>query len=198
MTSGGGWQDQVGGILPGVKLIRTQPGLVQTPTLHWTVFGSNSSASAALQRRMLLYYTGQKRLAQNILQNVVVGYLAREPEVLRVIDRLKQGAERAKQALEANDVAAFMECITDYWELKKAIDPGSTNPAIEAILDRIRPYTAAHLVCGAGGGGFLLLVAHNEAAAHQARNILESNPPNAHARFFDFAIDNQGLSVTVL
>ncbi|HVF09391.1 MAG TPA: hypothetical protein VNA16_01235, partial [Abditibacteriaceae bacterium] len=198
MTSGGGWQDQVGGIVAGVKLIRTRPGLAQVPSLQWTVFGGAGTGAEVLQRRMLLYFTGQKRLAKNILQNVVGRYLAREPAVLHIVERLKQGAENAKQALEANDVAAFAECVAEYWELKKAIDPGSTNASIEAILARVSPYTSASLLCGAGGGGFMLLIARDEEATDRIRQELRADPPHEHGRFFDFAIDSQGLAVTVL
>lgn len=31
LTTGGGWQDQYGGILQGVKLLQTQPGACQQP-----------------------------------------------------------------------------------------------------------------------------------------------------------------------
>lgn len=88
MTSGGGWQDQVGGITPGVKLIRTQPGLEQIPRLQWSVFGGAGQTSQVLQNRLLLYFTGQERLAKNILQNVVGRYLAREEEAANHIRRV--------------------------------------------------------------------------------------------------------------
>lgn len=198
MTSGGGWQDQVGGIVGGVKLIRTQPGLEQIPSLQWAVFGGAGPTAHTLQRRLLLYFTGHKRLAANILQHVLGRYLAREPAVMQLIDRLKQGAETAKQALDANDAVAFAASIAEYWELKKALDPGTTNATIEAIMRQAQPYAAASLLCGAGGGGFMLLMAHDEAARHEIRHALEAQPPNAHARFFDFEVDQQGLATTVL
>ncbi|MDE6825402.1 MAG: bifunctional fucokinase/L-fucose-1-P-guanylyltransferase, partial [Paramuribaculum sp.] len=31
LTTGGGWQDQYGGVMPGVQLLRTEPGLAQRP-----------------------------------------------------------------------------------------------------------------------------------------------------------------------
>jgi hypothetical protein len=35
LTTGGGWQDQVGGITRGLKLIETEPGLCQNPVIRW-------------------------------------------------------------------------------------------------------------------------------------------------------------------
>ncbi len=72
------------------------------------------------------------------------------------------------------------------------------NSSIEAILSRVHPYTSASLLCGAGGGGFMLLISRDEEATDRIRHELQTNPPNEHARFFDFAIDSQGLAVTVL
>jgi galactokinase/mevalonate kinase-like predicted kinase len=198
MTSGGGWQDQIGGIIAGVKLIQTQPGIEQTPHLQWSVFGGTQAASEALQRRMLMYFSGHKRLARNILQNVVSRYLARDPELIAVVDQLKNGAIRAKQALEANDPVSFAACVAEYWELKKTIDPGSTNAHIEGIMQQVQPYVSASSVCGAGGGGFLLFIARDEEAVHKIRYTLQNTSPHPGSRFFDFAVDGHGLSTSVL
>jgi len=196
MCTGGGWQDQVGGIMPGVKLIRTQPGADQTVSLRWTVF--DMSEGSELKRRCLLYFTGQKRMARNILHNVVSGYLARDPLVLRTLRELKDSAPEAKEALDAQDIDGFARVIARYWELKKRIDPGSTNAPIEALLRSVAGETQAALLPGAGGGGFIFLLARSAAAAERIRRTFERRPLNTHARFFDFDVDQQGLKVTVL
>lgn len=196
MCTGGGWQDQVGGIMPGVKLIRTQPGPDQTVSLRWTVF--DMSEGSVLKRRCLLYFTGQKRMARNILHNVVSGYLARDPMMLETVRELKASALETKEALDAQDLDGFARGLARYWELKKRIDPGSTNAPIEALLRSVASETQAALLPGAGGGGFIFLIAKSAVAAERIRQTFEANPPNAHARFFDFDVDRQGLKVTVL
>lgn len=196
MTTGGGWQDQVGGVVPGVKLIRTQPGTDQTPSLSWAVF--DTSPTSVLGRRLLLYFTGQKRMAKNILQNVVGRYLSRDPEALRTIDELKDAAVQMKADLDAQDIDAFGRGIEHYWTLKKRLDPGSTNPAIEKLIGQVDKWCAGKLLPGAGGGGFVFMVAHDEEAAGRIRKQLTTHAPNAAARFFDFAVDQTGLKVTVL
>jgi len=125
MTTGGGWQDQVGGITPGVKLIRTDPGPRQTPMLHWIPF--DMAPSGPLKPRLLLYYTGYKRMAKQILQKVVARYLSRDPEAIAIIHRLKVEAEKMESDSAAGDVDAFGRGVQHYWEPKKAFDPGSTN-----------------------------------------------------------------------
>jgi galactokinase/mevalonate kinase-like predicted kinase len=51
---------------------------------------------------------------------------------------------------------------------------------------------------GAGGGGFIFLVARDPDAARQIRRRLTESPPNRLARFFDFDVDQTGVKVTVL
>jgi fucokinase len=196
MTTGGGWQDQIGGITPGVKLIRTDPGSRQTPMIHWIPF--DMTPFGPLQSRLLLYYTGYKRMAKQILQKVVARYLSRDPEAIAIIHRLKAEAERMESDLATGDVDAFGRGVQRYWELKKALDPGSTNEKIEALLRPLDKYLTGKLLPGAGGGGFVFMVARDAECASRVRQILEKNPPNALARFFGFSVDQKGLSVTIL
>jgi len=196
MTTGGGWQDQVGGITPGVKLIRTEPGPRQTPGLHWIPF--DMSPAGALKPRLLLYYTGYTRIAKRILQHVVARFLSRDPEAIAIIQRLKEEAERMERDLAAGDVDAFGRGVECYWELKKALDPGSTNEKIEALLAPLSKYLTGKLLPGAGGGGFVFMVARDPECAMRIRQILGKNPPNVLSRFFDFDVDPKGLSVTIL
>ncbi len=196
MSTGGGWQDQVGGIMPGVKLIRTGPGADQTVSLRWSVF--DMRAESEFKSRCLLYFTGQKRLARNILQNVVGGYLARDPRVLQSVQEIKDAALETKEALDARDIEGFARGVGRYWELKKQIDPGSTNKPIEKLLKLIEADISGALLPGAGGGGFIFMIAKSAEAAVRIRAKFERNPPNQQARFFEFDIDQQGLKVTVL
>lgn len=196
MCTGGGWQDQIGGIIPGVKLIRTRPGADQTTSLSWSVF--DLRPGSALRERTLLYFTGQKRMARNILHNVVRRFLARDPLILKTVDDLKAAALEMKTCLDAQDVDGFARGIEHYWSLKKRIDPGATNPQIESLLRGITRWTSGRLLPGAGGGGFILLIAKDALAARQIRRHLTQHPPNALARFFDFDVDQTGLKVTVL
>jgi fucokinase len=82
--------------------------------------------------------------------------------------------------------------------LLKRIDPGTSTPAVEVLLTRVTPLCRGYTLLGAGGGGFLLLAARDEAAAERVRSELTALPGAPGARFFEFTIDDQGLSVSVL
>jgi len=196
MGTGGGWQDQVGGITPGIKLIRTRPGPDQSPSIHWCA--ADTPAVAGLDDRALLYFTGIKRMARDILQKVVLRYLARDPGLMQIVDELKTEAEHLKRHLDAGDADALSRGVERYWQLKRAIDPGSTNPRIEALLEPVNRYLDARLLPGAGGGGFVFMIAKDPDAAATVRRVLSQAPPNPLSRLFDFRIDRQGLQVTTL
>ena len=194
MSTGGGWQDQAGGVAAGVKLLVTQPGREQTPRVIPIVHDGRLATPEA-RSRMLLFFTGQRRLAKNILQNVVNRWLDREPAARRLAERLKAGATAMHGTLSSGDLTGFARGVRDYWELKKQIDPGSTNPAIEKLIRRVDPLTDGLGLAGAGGGGFLFMVAKDEFAANKLRTQLAREKAG---RLYDFAIDGQGLRTNVL
>ena len=195
LTTGGGWQDQVGGVVGGLKLITTQPGMVPCASIHYVP--SDILDPQQNGGRTLLYYTGITRLARNILQQVVGRYLNRDREALRVLEGLRQMALQVSESLARKNLAEFGGRIDQVWELNKQLDPDSSNPQIEAILARIRSRIYGAKLLGAGGGGFLLLVCRSHEDAGQIRAELLRNPPNNRARFFDFSVSTEGLAVSV-
>jgi galactokinase/mevalonate kinase-like predicted kinase len=81
--------------------------------------------------------------------------------------------------------------------LNKQLDPNSTTPEIDAMLDRVKPHLHGAKLLGAGGGGFLLMVCKSPTDAAAVKNILQNEPPNPRARFFDFSLNRTGLAVNV-
>ena len=195
MRTGGGWEDQFAGMTPGIKLMTSRPGqnqkIVSTPI--------RTSAAAALKSRSLLYFTGQKRMARNVLRRVL-GFYAENPHGFGkiLINSVKKGAHRAAAALEKGDLDTFASCINEYWRDKKLLDAGSTNEKVDDIIDAIRPYASAISLAGAGGGGFMYILAKSTADARRIRRFLQRNPPSPHSRFYDFAVDRFGMRIEKL
>lgn len=194
MSTGGGWQDQAGAILPGVKRLETRPGPNQAPR-HTPIDVRTTLTSPDIAPRLLLYYTGQRRLARNILRGVVLRYLRREPHALRTLARLREGAASMHDALHRNDLDAFAAALNEYWVLKQSLDPASSNDLIRGILASVAPHLSAASLPGAGGGGFILMLAKSARHATRIRDVLSARPPNAAARFHAFSIDTRGLSL---
>jgi galactokinase/mevalonate kinase-like predicted kinase len=194
LTTGGGWQDQAGAIFRGVKLIETEPGLEQRPTLRWLPEHLFDAEHA--NRTMLLYYTGITRLAKNILYEIVRGIFLNSPAHLRVIGEIAANAESAFQAIQRCDRASLVEAVANSWQLNQRLDSGTNPPAVQGILDSVGDYLGACKLLGAGGGGYLLMLAKDEGAAERVRQTLTANPPNARARFVQFGVSATGLQLT--
>ncbi|MHC5114245.1 MAG: fucose pyrophosphorylase domain-containing protein [Planctomycetota bacterium] len=192
MGTGGGWQDQVGAIVGGLELLETRPGREQVPAI--TPIPVEADLESALHERMILYDTGLQRLARDILGNVVLRFLDRDAGILDLIDRLKDGAAKMRRALERGDLAAFGRGLRGYWDLKKRIDPGATNEAIEDLIRPLEPHLAGFALPGAGGGGFLFMLARDVGAAVRVREMLAGGADPA-AGLRDVQIDRDGLIV---
>ncbi len=153
MSTGGGWQDQVGGLTPGVKLVHTTPGIKQNIMVDHIEIPE--AAKQELHDRFVLIYTGQRRLARNLLREVVGGYIGSRKNSLEVLYEIQKSAILMKFELEKGNIDAFAKLLDEHWELSKRLDGGCTNTCIEQIFLSVDDMLDAKMICGAGGGGFL-------------------------------------------
>jgi fucokinase len=153
MSTGGGWQDQVGGLTDGMKCILSEPGIHQK--LRVRTLNIPEATMQELSERFVLIYTGQRRLARNLLRDVVGGYIGGRPESIDALYKMKRMVPRMCFELEEGDIDSFAELLDAHWELSKQLDSGSTNTCIDQIFQSCEDLLAAKFICGAGGGGFL-------------------------------------------
>ena len=194
LTSGGGWQDQIGGIFQGVKLVETRPGMAQTPLVRWAP--TSFFNAPAVKERVLLYYTGVTRLARNILSDIVRGIFLNDHDRLATLDAIGRTAYDVYDAIQRADIDAVAEAVRRSWQLNQRLDAGTNVPDVQAIIDTCGDDLAAAKLLGAGGGGYLFMIAASADSAAALRTRLETSPPNDRARFVDMTISEQGLHIT--
>lgn len=153
MSTGGGWQDQVGGVTLGIKFIASKPGLRQQILVQQV--NVPEQAMRELNDRFVLIYTGQRRLARNLLRDVIGHYITSDPAALRVLNEIQQVAALMRFELERGNVDAFAFLVRHHWELSKRLDSGSTNTCIDQIFLSVDDLIDGEMICGAGGGGFV-------------------------------------------
>ena len=156
MSTGGGWQDQVGGVTDGIKYITSRPGLKQDIKVQHII--PDDRTKQELRDRFCLIYTGQRRLARNLLRDVVGRYIGNEPDAVFALNEIQRNAALQRFELERGNVEAFAELLSQHWGLSKLLDSGSTNTLIDQIFDACDDLLAGKMICGAGGGGFLQVV----------------------------------------
>lgn len=153
MSTGGGWQDQVGGLCSGIKLISSDSGFSQNVDIKYIELSEKTRNE--LNERFCLIYSGQRRLARNILRKVVGRYLGNVPESIDAFNMIQKIAAEMRDALAAEDVDRFAELMNLHWKYSRQLDSGCSNTCMDQIFNVCEDMIDGKMVCGAGGGGFL-------------------------------------------
>ncbi|WP_417189400.1 bifunctional fucokinase/fucose-1-phosphate guanylyltransferase [Bacteroides sp.] len=194
LTTGGGWQDQYGGVLQGIKLLQTETGFVQNPLIHW--LPEHLFTHPEYRDCHLLYYTGITRTAKGILGEIVRSMFLNSSTHLAILEDMKAHALDMAEAIQRNDFETYGALIGKTWMQNKALDCGTNPPAVEEIISKIKDYTLGYKLPGAGGGGYLYMVAKDPQAALRIREILPQDVPNPRARFVEMALSGTGFQIS--
>ena len=170
MSTGGGWQDQVGGLAPGIKMVTSHAEVRQQISCMPCVVSEQTMKE--LDERFCLIYSGQRRLARNLLRDVVGRYVGGNPDAVEVLYEIQRSAVLMRFELEKGDIDAFARLLNEHWELSKRLDSGCTNVCIDMIFKAVEDLIDAKMICGAGGGGFLQVVLKNGITAKQLQERL--------------------------
>ncbi|HSD29530.1 MAG TPA: L-fucokinase [Vicinamibacteria bacterium] len=195
LTTGGGWQDQIGGLVAGVKCIESRPGLRPHPVVHQLdpfLFQDPGRLACCT-----LFYTGITRLAKNILAEVVDQVNGSSKAYLFTLRHMAQLALDAKSAIERRDLDGLAEVVALSWEANKRVHPSTTNDEVEDILCATRPYFRGAKLLGAGGGGYALFLSSGRREAEAIRDVLRRQFEDRRARLVDFSLSGCGLEVSV-
>ncbi|KAF9926986.1 hypothetical protein FBU30_003595 [Linnemannia zychae] len=158
MNTGGGWQDQVGGILPAFKVSTCELDLpIQLKT---DIIQVSDDFIDAFNSRLLLIYTGKTRLAKNLLQTVLMNWAGQDPAVVDTMHRLVKDANESEEALRQGDIATVGKVMTRYFADKRFLSETTLShpPVLAQILGHLGPYIEGYSLAGAGGGGFLAAI----------------------------------------
>jgi len=178
-----GKQDQYIAALGGIRDLKFGPGDSVVPD----ELEMSGADRRALQRQIMLFYTGITRSANSILaeQN------AKVEDTRPQLDRLRDLAGFAAERLRSGDVDAIGPAIRESWEAKRKLASGVSNDEIDAAIARALDAGASGVkLTGAGGGGFLLVVSPVE-RQRAVRAAL------SHLREFPVKLDHLGSRVVL-
>ncbi|MCF7853201.1 MAG: hypothetical protein K9N51_00265 [Candidatus Pacebacteria bacterium] len=185
LTTGGGWQDQVGGLVPGLKLSTSGPGAYQE--LSVKSLNLNAELRRELDRRLIVIDTGQRRLAKNLLRQVMGKWLARETRTVEILSDIQRVAKDMACAIERGDFRTAGERMWWHWELNKELDENTSNEFIDGLMDSIAPYLEGAKLAGAGGGGYLLGIV-KDGAQSSLQTAVDSEYGDANVRIHESRI----------
>lgn len=194
LTTGGGWQDQYGGVFGGVKLLQTQRGFEQTPLVRWLPDDIYTQPEYAACH--LLYYTGITRTAKHILSEIVRRMFLNEGDQLQLLRQMKAHTLNMYDAIQRQDFNQMGLLVRKTWQQNQALDSGTNPEAVAAITRQIDDLCLGYKLPGAGGGGYLYMVAKDPEAAARIKQIINANRQNPNARFVDMSLSKTGLQVS--
>lgn len=194
LTTGGGWQDQFGGVLQGVKLLQTCKGFEQQPIVHW--LPTDLYTQPEYQACHLLYYTGITRTAKTILAEIVQKMFLNDHDQVALLREMKAHSLQMYEAIQRNDFKEMGKLVGKTWLQNQAIDAGTNPLEVKKLTDLIDDLCLGYKLPGAGGGGYLYMVAKDPEAAARIKVILNANRPNGNARFVGMSLSKTGLQVS--
>ena len=194
LTTGGGWQDQFGGVLGGVKLLQTGRGFAQNPQVRW--LPTDLWTQPEYRPCHLLYYTGITRTAKSILAEIVRRMFLNHGGEIRLLRQMKEHTLEMYEAIQQNDFERMGLLVRKTWTQNQLIDAGSNPEPVEALTRLIDDLCLGYKLPGAGGGGYLYMIAKDPEAAARIKQILTENSPRKNARFVDMTLSTTGLQIS--
>ncbi|KAF6153671.1 hypothetical protein GIB67_000904 [Kingdonia uniflora] len=185
MGTGGGWQDQIGGLYPGIKFTASVPGF--SLRLQVIPLVVSPQLVSELEKRLILVFTGQVRLANQVLQKVVTRYLQRDNLLISSIKRLAELAKVGREALMNGDLDELGELMLEAWRLHQELDPYCSNEFVDKLFAFSDRFCSGYKLVGAGGGGFAMLLTKSADCAKELRNLL-SKSPDFDVKIYDWNI----------
>jgi D-glycero-alpha-D-manno-heptose-7-phosphate kinase len=144
-----------------------------------------------LERRVVVCYTGKPR--QHGINNweVFKAHIGGKRAVQSSLERISEVAQEIRHAFEKPDWQEAGRLMREEWSFRKRNLPTISTKTIDRVIaNACRNGALAGKVCGAGGGGCVVLLIDPEARERVQRAIVEVG-----AEILPMAIDRQGVRV---
>lgn len=160
MGTGGGWQDQIGVLYPGIKISVSAPGIVQRVTVE--PLQPKENITHLIQQKSVLIPTGIEHFGKSIVGDVMERYLRADTECLQAFDSIRLLNDALAEAIRLDDAQKYCACINKHADLLMHISHCTYTEHTESIAKALQPYVQALSICGAGGGGYFYAVLKEE------------------------------------
>ena len=182
-----GCQDYWGGIRGRVNVLDFRKSGLEIETFY------DDEIKSRFDERMLVVYCGKSRQSAmnnwQIFKNVFDG----DKQTLQVLSDIGELGFRVGQALKESDIDSALSYSQQEWELRKALWSGVETQETKKIDIAAKDNGAAFSrVCGAGGGGVMVVFCEN-----RLREQVSSAIKSAGGIILDAAIDSGGVDVAV-
>jgi len=144
-----------------------------------------------LEDNLLLFFTGFSRSASGILKDQKIKSQQNDADMLNNLHYVKSLGYRSRDALVDGNTELFGELMREHWEHKKRRSVGMSNLKIDEWYELgMKNGAVGGKLVGAGGGGFLMFMAHD-------RNKLRHAMAHAGLEEVRFKFDFEGAKVVM-
>jgi D-glycero-alpha-D-manno-heptose-7-phosphate kinase len=150
-------------------------------------------AAEDIEARFLLVYTGAPRQSGINNWEVFKAHIDGVKKVVRNFEQISQIAQCMHRAIGKADWNEVAELLQQEWKLRRANYAGISTPLIDKLTQVAqRNGGRAAKVCGAGGGGCVVFMVHEDAKERVAEALQK-----AGAHLLPFRVAQKGVVVTV-
>ncbi len=158
LAEAGGWQDQITSAFGGCNIIRFHDNDFEVFPLVLSL-----QQRAAIEDSCWLYFTATRRSSASVQQVAFASanIVAKE----KVLDQTRELADEAEHVFRSETdphalIRRWGDLLDRSWSLKRAMSDVVSLPEIDALYEKARAAGAyGGKIIGAGGGGFLLIMA---------------------------------------
>jgi len=122
-----------------------------------------------LEDNLLLFFTGYSRKASSILKDQDYKSNNNDRAMIENLHLIKEFGRRSKDALEKGQLRQFGKIMSEHWKYKKRRSSGISNSKIDQWYAlALKNGAVGGKLIGAGGGGFLMFYAEDNARLRHA------------------------------
>jgi galactokinase/mevalonate kinase-like predicted kinase len=115
---------------------------------------------------------------------------------LRQLRAMKAHALDMYDAIQRQDFQRLGLLVRKTWEQNQQIDSGTNPESVQRITELVDDLCLGYKLPGAGGGGYLYMVAKDPEAAARIKQTLTTARPQTNARFVEMTLSKKGLQVS--
>lgn len=150
----GGWQDQFAAAFGGLNMYEFSRRAVDVSAVR-----ASAQTMTRLQAGLMLCYTGSVRRNVGLIDTQIEMYRQGREDTILGMKQLHEIAYEMRASLEAGDVDHVGTLLHDAFVAKRQMNPhiAEHTPIEEMLAQAERAGASGGKICGAGGGGYLLL-----------------------------------------
>lgn len=115
---------------------------------------------------------------------------------LALLREMKEHALEMYEAIQRADFVKMGHLVRTTWYQNQALDAGTNPEEVRRLTEQVDDLCLGYKLPGAGGGGYLYMVAKDPEAAAKIKQVLNAHPVHPNARFVEMTLSHQGLQVS--